>query len=112
MRYTVSMKENHLFRRLYAKGKNAAAGTMAMYARRSRLPYNRLGITVGTKVGKAVVRNRVRRRIREAYRLQEGELTPGWDIVAVARVRSAFASYAELERDLKRLLDKLGVRRK
>ena len=39
-------------------------------------------------------------------------MTTGWDIVVVARVRSAFAGYAELERDLLRLLDKLGVREK
>ena len=110
MKYTVSLKEPHLFRRLYAKGKNAAAGTLAVYVRPNHLNRNRLGLTVGTKVGKAVRRNKVRRRIREAYRIHENQMTPGWDIVVVGRVRSAFAPYAELERDLLRLLDKLGVR--
>ena len=100
MKYTVSLKEPHLFRRLYAKGKSAAAGK------------SRLGLTVGTKVGKAVVRNKIRRRIREAYRIHEHQMTPGFDIVVVGRVRAAFASYAELERDLLRLLDKLGVRQR
>ena len=54
---------------------------------------------------------RNRRRIREAYRIHEGQMTPGWDMVVVARVRAAYAPYAELERDLLRLLDKLGVRK-
>ena len=112
MEHTVSMKEPHLFRRLYAKGKSAATGNIAVYVRPNRLRRNRIGFTVGTKVGKAVRRNKVRRRLREAYRIHEGIMAPGYDIVVVARVRSAFARYGELERDLLRLLDKLGVCRK
>ena len=67
------MKENHLFRRLYAKGKSAVSPTLAVYVRKNRLGYTRLGLTVGTKVGKAVRRNKVRRRIREAYRIHRSE---------------------------------------
>lgn len=109
MDHTVSMKENHLFRRLYAKGKSAVRPTLAVYVRKNHLGRNRLGLTVGTKVGKAVVRNKVRRRIRESYRIHEGKMAPGWDIVVVARVRSAFSRYSELEQDLLRCLQKLGV---
>lgn len=106
------MKENHLFRRLYAKGKSAAGPTVAVYARPNRSQRSRLGLTVGTKVGNAVKRNRVRRRLREIYRTHEEEMKPGFDLVVVARTRAAFASYAELRRDLLRALDKLEVRRK
>jgi len=106
------MKENHLFRRLYAKGKSAAGPTVALYARPNRSQRSRLGLTVGTKVGNAVKRNRVRRRLREIYRTHEEEMKPGFDLVVVARTRAAFASYAELRRDFLRLLDKLEVRRK
>ncbi len=112
MRHTVSLKENHLFRRLYAKGKSAVSPTLAVYVRRNRLKKNRLGITVGTKVGKAVRRNQVRRRVREAYRIHEDQMSCGWDIVVVARVRAAYASYRELQQDLLRMLDKLGVWKK
>lgn len=112
MRHTVSLKENHLFRRLYAKGKSAASPALAVYVRPNHHRQNRLGITVGTKVGKAVRRNKVRRRIREAYRIHEDRISPGWDVVVVARIRSAYASYNELERELLRLLDKLGVYQK
>jgi len=106
------MKENHLFRRLYAKGKNAAQPTLAVYARRNGLDHNRLGLTVGVKVGKAVRRNKVRRRVREAYRIHEDQMERGWDLVVVARTRSVYSPYAQLERDLLRALDKLGVRKK
>ncbi len=109
MRHTVSLKENHLFRRLYSKGKSAASPSLAVYVRPNHHRQSRLGVTVGAKVGKAVRRNRVRRRIREAYRIHEARMLPGWDIVVVARIRSAHVPYAEIERDLLRLLDKLGV---
>ena len=111
MKHTVSMKENHLFRRLYNKGQSAACPTLAVYVRRNGRRESRLGLTVGTKVGKAVVRNRVRRRLREIYRLHQHELTRGWDLVLVARVKAAFVPYAALERDFLKLADKLGVRK-
>lgn len=112
MLHTRSIKENHLFRRLYAKGKSAVSPCLAVYVRKNYLPVTRLGLTVGTKVGKAVRRNQVRRRIREAYRIHEDRMASGWDIVVVARVKAAFSSYSELERELLRLLDKLGVYRR
>lgn len=106
----VSIKENHVFRRLYSKGRSAAASALVLYVRRNGSRENRLGLTVSTKVGKAVVRNRVRRRLREIYRLHQHELTQGWDLVLVARVKAAFVPYAALERDFLKLADKLGVR--
>lgn len=112
MKHTVSLKENHLFRRLYSKGKSAASPALAVYVRPNHHRRSRLGVTVGTKVGKAVRRNKVRRRIREAYRIHEDRMAPGFDMVVVARVRSAHAPYAEVERDLLRLLSKLGVYQK
>lgn len=112
MKHTVSIKENHVFRRLYSKGKSAVSPYLAVYVRRNGSAGNRLGITVSTKLGHAVVRNKVRRRIREAYRLHEGELRTGWDIVIVARVKAAHGRYGALERSLLSLLDKLELRRK
>ncbi len=112
MKHTVSMKENRLFQRLYSRGKSAASSSLVLYIRRNGQRGNRLGITVSTKVGKAVVRNRVRRRLREIYRLHEVELASGVDLVLVARVRAAQVRYWDLERDFLRVSDKLGVLRK
>ena len=97
MRYTVSLKQNHLFRRLYARGKSSACPELVVYCRRNGLGKNRIGYTVSAKLGNAVTRNRVRRRLREAYRLSETRFAPGWDIVVVARSRAVHASFSALE---------------
>ncbi len=98
MKFTVSLKLNHVFRRLYSKGKNQVTPHLALYAKRNGGTGNRLGITVSTKLGHAVVRNRVRRRLREIYRIHEDLFIPGYDIVVVARVRAVYAKFDELER--------------
>ena len=111
MKYSVSLKSNRDFRRLYSRGKQAVAPTMVLYTRKNRLKENRLGTTTGKKLGNAVTRNRIRRRLREIYRLHEEEFLPGRDLVVVARVRSAFVSYQALERDFLKLAGKLGLLR-
>ncbi|MBR6812135.1 MAG: ribonuclease P protein component [Oscillospiraceae bacterium] len=97
MKNTVSLKMNYEFKRLYAKGRSCVTPCVVVYCRKNRGGSNRLGLTVRTKVGKAVVRNRVRRRLREIYRLNEQRLRSGFDIVIVARVRAVNVSYRELE---------------
>ena len=112
MKRTASLKENHLFRRAYNRGKSAADSRLALYVRRNGQKTNRLGLTVSTKVGHAVVRNRVRRRLREIYRLNEDRLGGGSDVVVVARVRSASSDYHQLEKSFLKLADKLGLLKK
>lgn len=109
MKITVSLKENHLFRRLYQKGKTAADSRLALYVRPNGRLGNRLGLTVSTKLGHAVVRNRTRRRLREIYRLHEDELVHGRDVVIVARVRAASSSYHQLEKSFLYLARKLDL---
>ena len=109
MKYTISLKGNRAFRRIYAKGKSLVLPAVVLYCRKNGSEENHLGLTVGTKVGKAVYRNRIRRRLREIYRLHEGELHRGWDIVIVARTRAREASYQELEADFLRAAGKLGL---
>ena len=112
MKKTVSLKENHLFRRLYSKGQSAVSPYLAVYVRKNGRSGNRLGVTVSTKLGHAVVRNKVRRRLREIYRLHEDEIVPGVDLVVVARVKAAHASYRQLESSFLKLCGKLGVLKK
>jgi len=71
------------------------------------LSLSRCGFAVGKKVGKAVVRNRVRRLLREIIRLTP--LNPGWDIVLIARSQSATASHADLKETLTDLLARAGI---
>ena len=98
MQYT-TLKKNSDFRRLYAKGRNAVLPTLVVYLRRTRGEDNRVGFTVTTRLGHAVVRTRIRRRLREVYRLHREELRPGLDMVVVARGRSVSAPFGALERD-------------
>lgn len=105
----VSIKNNYEFRRLYAKGQRASCSRMVIYRRRNRLGRNRLGITVSTKLGKAVHRNKIRRRLKEIFRLNSDLLTIGWDIVVVAKQRSRYSSFDELQRDYIRCCQQIGL---
>jgi ribonuclease P protein component len=109
LKFTTSLKKNHEFKRLYNKGKNTASKCVVVYCRRNGMTENRLGVTVSTKLGGAVQRNRIRRRLKEIYRLNEKVLHSGYDIVIVARMRSRFADYKELETSVLTLFRKLGL---
>ena len=110
MQHTQSLCENKLFRALYARGKSATAPCMAVYARRNRLKtVSRMGITCSVKRGGAAQRNRMRRRLREAYRLNEGRFLPGYDIVIVARARALKRPFSVLEKEMLGIFSKLGM---
>ena len=96
MNIRCTLKKNSDFRRLYSKGKSAVTPFMVVYCRRNGLDHNRVGYTVSTKLGLAVVRNRVRRRIREIYRLNREKMLPGWDIIVVGRGRSIKGPYEKM----------------
>lgn len=85
MLYTETLNDNRDFLALYKKGKFIASKYTVIYVRPNRRSYNRLGITVGKKIGNAVCRNRAKRIIRQAYRESEIYLPIGIDIVIVAR---------------------------
>ncbi len=108
MKFSSSLKLNHIFRRLYHSSGNAN-GFLVLYARRNREGVNRVGITVSKKLGKAHVRNRVRRRLREVYRLNEDKFLPGWDIVVVARTKAIDAGFGELTKAYLALAKKAGI---
>ncbi len=109
MKHTVAIKAPHLFRRAYGKGKSAATPTLVLYARKNGSEQNRLGLTVGLKVGKAHLRNRTRRRIKESYRLREDTVKTGYDLVFVARAAAGQARFRELDRHVASLLKRLEL---
>ena len=110
MKFSTSLKLNHIFRRLYSSA-GQANGFLVLYARPNRLGINRVGVTVSKKLGKAHIRNRIRRRLREVYRLNEDKFQPGWDIVVVARARALKADFRELTRSYLALAKKAGILR-
>ena len=111
MKAAVTLKENRDFRRLYRKGATAVDRCMVLYCRRSGSSVNRFGFTVSTKLGHAVVRNRVRRRLREVVRLNAGSVKTGYDIVIVARTRCINAKFSHIEQDYLAACRKLGLMR-
>lgn len=109
MRFSRSLKLNHVFRKLYNRGDSAVNRYLVLYCQPNHLQENRVGITVGKKLGKAVVRNRARRRLREVYRLNSGRLRQGYDMILVARGRTLTASWKELNDTFLRLCRKLEL---
>ena len=111
MKHTTSLKHPPLFPRLSYRRKSAGNGLLVLYVLKNRRDpdHNRIGLTVSTKLGGAVVRNRCKRLLREAYRLHEHEIRPGHDFVLVARSRLTRARCADVERALLRALRETGV---
>jgi ribonuclease P protein component len=104
------LRSNQEFQRVYRVGKSWAHPLAALHV----LPQpgeRRFGISVSKKVGNAVVRNRVRRRIRELLRALLPETKAGFDAIVVARSASAEAEYAALSQALVELFRRAGLRR-
>lgn len=79
------LKKPWEFQRVYKKGKKYWNAYFVIYVCETQLPQPRLGITASKKVGKSVLRNRVKRLIREAFRVLSPKLRPQHDIVVVGR---------------------------
>ena len=109
MKRAVTLKDNWEFRRHYQHGKSAVAPSMVVYSRRSKTGGSRLGITVSTKLGKAVVRNRIKRRLREVYRLSLPHLKPGYDVVLVGRSRALDLPFSRLLETFQKSCKKLSI---
>lgn len=81
----ITLKNSREFGAVYRRKNSAANKYLVMYLIENNLGYNRIGISVSKKVGNSVVRHRVTRLIREAYRLNKDNIDTGYDIVIVAR---------------------------
>lgn len=100
---------NKDFRRLYARGRSAAGGFVAVYMLPNKRGVNRAGFTAGKRLGNAVARNRAKRLMRESYRLLEDRLVGFSDMIIVARSRAAGKTYSQISRDLEFVLKSLGI---
>jgi ribonuclease P protein component len=94
------------FAALQGAGRSRAHPLLILRFRRNELGRDRYGISTGKRLGNAVVRNRVRRRIRETL-MGMDRTTSGWDVLVVARPASATATYTELRDALQRLMRSL-----
>lgn len=97
MNKTESLRRNADFQKVYANGVSHANRYFVMYVSENHQGRNRLGISVSKKVGNSVVRHRVKRLVKESYRLQENRFNSGLDVVIIARASAASVSYRETE---------------
>ena len=111
MLFTESLKKRKDFQLVYRKGKSFANRHLVMYKLKNDTDRNRLGISVSKKVGNSVVRHRVTRLIREAYRLNEDKFEQGYDFVVVARVNTKGIRYFDMESALLHVAKLQNVRK-
>lgn len=97
MEYSESLKKNSDFQFVYKNGNSYANRYLVMYVMENQSEKNRIGISVSKKVGNSVVRHRIKRLIREGYRVNEERFGKGFDIVIIARVNSKDRKYLEIE---------------
>lgn len=109
MKKTVSLKKNYEFVRIYKKGRFYAGRFIVLYVLKNNYGVNRLGIAISRKVGKSVRRNRIRRLVRESYRVYEEFIKDGLDMVFSARSTEKTPDYSEISKEMKFLLKKLEV---
>lgn len=105
------IRKNSEFRTVYRKGKSLSNHLLVLYIFKNfkNKDINRLGISVSKKVGKSVVRSRVKRLISESYRLNKESLKKGYDFVFIARVNCKDKNYKEIEASLKNLFKRAGL---
>ncbi|MDA0802389.1 MAG: ribonuclease P protein component [Planctomycetota bacterium] len=82
------VKRGDDFRRAYDHGLRRDAGVFVVHAVANGLPFNRLGLSVSRRCGPAVRRNRIKRLLREGFRLTRAQLPAGMDLVVVCRLRA------------------------
>lgn len=104
---TYRLKRRKDFTQTYKRGKSVASKSVVLCYRKNGRSEMRVGFTVSKKVGNAVVRNKVRRRMKEIVRLHQEMFAPGCDYVFVARVAAAKYPYISLEREMLSLLKKV-----
>ena len=92
------------FDAVYRNGKRRSSSHFTVFLKANDLPHSRFGFSIKRALGGAVVRNRIRRRVREVVRLHREEISAGWDFVIHPKASVEYAAFAALESDLVRLL--------
>ena len=108
MKFT-AINQNSTFVKGYRKGRCFVHGLVVVYVLKNKLGRVRIGITSSKKIGGAVVRNRARRVIREAVRASGLRLDQGYDLIFVARSRTARSKSTRLIAPIRKAFRQAGV---
>lgn len=102
----VRLKKNWQFKKVYNDGKYSADKFVVTYYNKNESSDNVIGFSVSKKVGNSVVRNKTKRRMREAYRFLSEDMKKGYDIVFTARAAAAGESYIDILNSMTRSLER------
>ncbi|MDS1029832.1 ribonuclease P protein component [Bacillota bacterium LX-D] len=103
------LKKNKDYKITYNKGKYLTGQYVIMYYLKNGLSVNKFGFSISKKVGKAVVRNKIKRRLRECCRLNNSRLAQGYNIIFVARSKIKGIKYVLVEEEIINLLSKANL---
>ena len=95
------------FRRVLTRGNRKSGDCVNVAALRNDLTYSRIGLSVSKRVGNAVTRNLVKRRIRNAF--ADMNIADGWDVIVTAKPPASNVSYTSLDETMRRSLKRLGI---
>jgi len=109
MKRQYRLRHNQDFQRVWRNGKFQASPLMVLAFLRNELDHSRFGFVISKRIGKAAVRNKIKRRMREAIRLRLPHIKSGFDLVLIARQPIRQATYAEIEQALESLLRKFDL---
>jgi ribonuclease P protein component len=103
------LKDNERFQRVRREGRSWSNLFLVLCALPNELEHSRFGFSVSKRVGRAVVRNRVKRLLREATRARRPSIASGQDLVFIARGPIAKANYGEVDQAVEELLKQAGL---
>lgn len=105
------LKKNYEFKKVYNEGRYYVEKYVVMYIIMNNSASNRVGFSVSKKVGNSVVRNRVKRLMKEVYRKHYDHTKLGYDMVFTARVGSGSADYRMIEKNMISILNKAKLKK-
>lgn len=109
MKFSVPLKFNYEFSRIYRRGKYLSGRLVVLHYVSHSRNCNRIGVTTSKNIGGSVQRNRMRRLLRESYRLNEPRIKKGFDLILLGRGGNPKVTYAQVNRELLHLLGKAGI---